>query len=207
MCQTEGLAPADPRPTVSYPASSPYVTAVGGTQLNLGAGNARLGESVWNDLQFGLTGNAVGTGGTSAIFNAPWYQRPRTPSDVRTVPDIAAQAGVGPAVAMYLGGRLQPNGGTSQASPLVAAGFAMISALLRAEGKPPLGFVNPWLYQAGHRHSGAFYDVTVGDNQYPVEYALGAENIPACCQAQPGFDLASGLGAPLFDRLVPLARR
>ncbi|MHB1066330.1 MAG: S53 family peptidase [Candidatus Nanopelagicales bacterium] len=202
VCQSAQFAPADPRPTVSYPASSPFATAVGGTQLNLGAGNARVGESVWNDLQYGLTGNAVGTGGPSAVFNAPWYQRPRTPSDVRTVPDIAAQAGVGPAVAMYLGGRLQPNGGTSQASPLVAAGFAMISALLRAEGKPPLGFVNPWLYRAGHQHRGAFYDVTVGNNQYPVEYVKGAINVPACCQAQPGFDLASGLGAPLFDRLA-----
>lgn len=39
--------------SMSYPAVSPYVTAVGGTRLALGAGNARAGESVWNDTPYG----------------------------------------------------------------------------------------------------------------------------------------------------------
>ena len=44
-------------------------------------------------------------------------------------------------------------------------------------------------------------DVTQGDNQVPV---LGPDfiNTPACCSAYVGYDQASGLGAPLFDRLA-----
>jgi kumamolisin len=202
-CQAGGGDPAQARPTVQYPASSPSITAVGGTQLNLGPGNARVGESVWNDLQYGFRGNAVGSGGPSVVFDAPWYQRPISASQVRSVPDIAAQAGVAPGTAIYLGGEiLGPAGGTSQASPLVATGFAMLSARLRAAGEAPLGFVNPWLYRLARTQPASFYDITVGDNQYPVEYAPGSLNIPACCQAFPGYDMASGIGAPLFDRLA-----
>jgi kumamolisin len=157
---------------------------------------------VWNDLQYGVRGNAVGSGGPSVLFRAPWYQRPVSAAQVRSVPDIAAQAGIGPGTAIYLGGKiLGPAGGTSQASPLVATGFAMLSAELRARGKAPLGFVNPWLYRLARTAPSSFYDITVGNNQYPVEYAPGSLNVPACCQAFPGFDMTSGIGAPLFDRL------
>ncbi|MDO8308233.1 MAG: S53 family peptidase [Actinomycetota bacterium] len=206
-CQAAGVAVEYPLPTVWYPASSPFVTSVGGTQLNLGPDNTRIGESVWNDLQYGLTGNAVGTGGPSAVFDAPWYQRPLTRADVRMVPDIAAQAGIGPGLFIYVGGELQVEGGTSQASPLVATGFAAMSARLREAGSPSLGFVNPWLYRVARFHDDALYDVTVGNNQYPVLVPRATLNVPACCQAQPGYDSASGLGAPLFDQLVPLAGR
>lgn len=202
VCQTAGAMDASyPNVTVGYPASSPWMTAVGGTQLNLGAGNARLGEAVWNDLQYGLEGNAVGTGGPSSVFAAPWYQRPRTWSDVRTVPDLAAQAGMFPGMTLFLGGQPFRVAGTSQASPLVASGFAMLSAELADSGEQPLGFINPWLYRIVRRHPGVVYDVTVGANQYPMEYAPQSVNIPACCQATPGYDMASGLGAPLFARL------
>ncbi|MDP1877871.1 MAG: S53 family peptidase [Actinomycetota bacterium] len=207
-CQQVTGAEAIPLPTVQYPGSEPFVTAVGGTQLNLGPDNTRIGESVWNDLQYGLIGNAVGTGGPSAVFDAPWYQRPLTRADVRMVPDIAAQAGAGPGTAIYVGGQLiGPVGGTSQASPLVATGFAAMSARLREAGSPPLGFVNPWLYRVARFHDDALYDVTVGDNQYPVLVPPATLNVPACCQAQPGYDAASGLGAPLFDQLMPLVDR
>ncbi|MDI1288356.1 MAG: S53 family peptidase [bacterium] len=210
-CQLSGTAVDDPRPTVQYPASSPFVTAVGGTQLNLGPGNVRVGESVWNDLQYGAVGDAVSTGGPSAVFGAPWYQRPITGSDVRSVPDVVAQAGGGPGMMIYVGGQLiGPVGGTSQSTPLVATGFAAISAKLRAEGKAPLGFVNPWIYGVARHHRDALYDVTIGNNQYPIQYAEQSLNIPACCQAGPGFDAASGLGAPLFNKLLgyvdPVAR-
>ncbi len=203
-CQVSGVTSAAfPNPTVQYPASSPFVTGVGGTQLNLGPGNVRIGESVWNDLQYGTVGNAVGGGGPSLLFDAPWYQRPQTASNVRTVPDISAQAGIGPGTSVFFGGELfQPVGGTSQATPLTATGFAMMSARLRHAGKPPLGFLNPWLYRTARFHYESFYDVTVGSNQYPVNYAPGATNVPACCQATPGYDQASGLGAPLFNKLV-----
>lgn len=41
--------------TTSHPAVSPIVTAVGGTRLTLGQGNARAGEVVWNDSVYGAS--------------------------------------------------------------------------------------------------------------------------------------------------------
>lgn len=211
-CQVSGLAAGDiqqaaaPQSTVFYPASSPFVTAVGGTQLTLGAANARVGETVWNDLQYALpspASNLVGGGGPSQVFSAPWYQGPITPSSMRTVPDIATQAGIGPGLPLFFGGSLLSSiGGTSQAGPIAASGLALLSAHQRASGQPPLGFANPWLYEVVRTSPTVVYDVTAGDNQYPVAYAEGSVNVPACCQASPGYDTASGLGAPLFDRLA-----
>jgi pseudomonalisin len=45
-----------PGTTLSYPAVSPFVTAVGGTRLTLGRGNSRVAETVWNDSVFGVSG-------------------------------------------------------------------------------------------------------------------------------------------------------
>lgn len=72
-----------------------------------------------------------------------------------------------------------------------------------AQGRPALGFVNPWLYHVAATHPLAMYDVTVGDNQYPVAYEVmgDAMNIAACCQATPGYDMASGLGVPQYNIL------
>ena len=41
-----------PFPGVTWPASSPYLTAVGGTRLVLDSANARADEVVWNDLEW-----------------------------------------------------------------------------------------------------------------------------------------------------------
>jgi len=45
--------------TLSYPAVSPFVTAVGGTRLALGAGNTRVSEVVWNDAKYGTQRQAA----------------------------------------------------------------------------------------------------------------------------------------------------
>ena len=42
---------------------SPFVTAVGGTRLTLGKGNARVSETVWNDSAYGV--KAAGGGALS----------------------------------------------------------------------------------------------------------------------------------------------
>ena len=38
--------------------------------------------------------------------------------------------------------------------------------------------------------------------QYPFPINGTTKNVPACCQAAPGYDTASGLGSPVFARLV-----
>jgi kumamolisin len=76
---------------VSYPASSPYALACGGTRLDGSAGN--INETVWND---GGDGNATG-GGVSEYYPVPtWQVKARVPLSVnpsryrgRGVPDVA----------------------------------------------------------------------------------------------------------------------
>lgn len=195
VCQAEGLAKLV-KPSVALPASSIWITAAGGTRLTLGDGNRRVSETVWNDTVFGLPG--AGGGGVSELIKAPWYQEGIHANRGRTTPDSSALAAVRPGWPVAYGDGLIPVGGTSGSSPFQASNIALISGFERAKGRPAVGFVNPWFYSTPSRN---FYDVTEGDNQVPVE-GPGFINTPACCSAYTGYDQASGLGAPLFDRLA-----
>ncbi|MEV0789550.1 S53 family peptidase [Kribbella sp. NPDC050459] len=175
--------------TMSYPAVSPFVTAVGGTRLVLGQGNERTGEVVWNDSVYG--GQGAGGGGTSRTQSKPWYQSKVNPGPMRTVPDGAALADMSPGWPVVLDGALQTVGGTSGATPFTAAALALVSANERAAGRPPIGLANGWFYSV-EGQSGTFYDVTEGNNDL--------ESV-GCCQAAPGYDRASGLGVPHWATL------
>jgi tripeptidyl-peptidase-1 len=37
-------------------------------------------------------------------------------------------------------------GGTSASTPVVAGAIALLNDELLAAGKPPMGFLNPWIY-------------------------------------------------------------
>ncbi len=194
--------------TAAWPASSPFAMAVGGTQIVMNADGSRAGEVVWNDTPYmgGVVGNLVGTGGPSSYYDSPWYQRPLTGANTRVVPDISAQAGPFPSLPIVMNGSIIINGGTSQASPMMASAMALISAHEREAGRPTLGFPNPWLYRTAQRHPSTMYDVTAGDNQFAIPYSLTSTNVPACCQATPGYDAATGLGVPEFIELLKRVR-
>jgi hypothetical protein len=192
-----------------WPGGSPWITAAGGTRIVLGAGNERVNEVTWNDTPFGdPDGFAAGGGGLSS-YARPWYQGSITSGDRRAFPDLAVHASE--LVGWPVFGRLFPGfddtvilfpeGGTSAASPFTAANVALISAHERSRGRPPLGFINPWLYSVagGKEYGAAFYDVVEGTNQ--VASSAG------CCRASAGFDLATGIGAPNFDELARLVPR
>jgi subtilase family serine protease len=192
-------------PAVAYPGSSPWITAVGGTRLVLGEGNARVDEVVWNDTPWGGSSQGAGTGG-SALAARPWYQKPVTAQDRRLVPDVAAHASefAGWPAAGVFDGELMvvPFAGTSAASPLVAANLALLAAAERRAGRGPLGFVNPMLYALAEKpavYKKAFYDVTEGSNQIFFE--------ASCCVATKGYDQATGLGALTFDELIKVIPR
>jgi subtilase family serine protease len=167
--------------TPDWPASSPFVTAVGGTSLAVGAGNNYLFETGWGTTKSTWTGSAWSPtppgnwiygsgGGVSRLFAEPAYQQGVVPQSVftaqgrtgRAVPDIAA---VGDPNTGYLIGQTQtfPDGtvkyseyrigGTSLSSPLVAG----IMALANQAAGHPLGFVNPLLYSTAG--SSAYTDV------------------------------------------------
>lgn len=196
---------AYPRPTVAYPGSSPWALSVGGTQILMNPDGTRAGEVPWNDTPYfgGVIGNLVGTGGPSASFNAPSYQQPLTRNNVRSTPDIAVMGGPFPSLPVVQNGLIQPDGGTSQSSPMMAAALALLSAAEREAGRPVLGFPNPWLYDVVRRQPQTVYDVTIGENQFAIQVDLAGTsfNIPACCQSELGYDQTTGLGVPNFVEL------
>ncbi len=119
-------------PAVSAPSISPFVTAVGGTNITLDRANRLVSERTWNNAPAAISG---GGGGISVMFESPWYQGgARGGAGGRAVPDIAALADPYSGYAFYCtadvadckgagaAGGWQSIGGTSAATPLMAAG-------------------------------------------------------------------------------------
>lgn len=194
-------------PVGFYPSSSRWVTSVGGTALTLEVSNAIADEVVWNDSALGVP--FAGGGGYSTYLRAPAYQRGlSTWGDRRGYPDVAAMADGYPAIAVYCGvaddGTCAPTpganpfqavgNGTSTATPLVAGGVALANQRRREMGDPRLGFVNPLFYALGDQPQGPLRDIVDGSND------LGF----GCCDAGPGYDLASGWGSVNAERLAGL---
>lgn len=176
---------------VDYPASDPFVTAVGGTSAGISSTGTRLFELGWQTATTTLTNGAWtpappgtfqagGGGGVSTLFKQPLYQRGVVPTAIseygglttphRAVPDVAALADPNTG---YLVGQTQTFsdgsvrfdqyriGGTSLASPL----FAGMEALAQQTAGHRLGFANPTIYRAGSR---AFYDPASSDHTTAV---------------------------------------
>jgi kumamolisin len=203
------LTSADMKQSASWPATSPWVLAVGGTNLTLTPANTIESSGVWNDTGYPIpfTETAGGGGGVSTFIKRPWWQ-PATPSQstYRMVPDVSAFADATPGYAIVCSSGVQscPKssgqtiafvGGTSAATPLVAGMIALWDQQARNEGKPRPGFVPPLLYSL-RNSAGAFLDITQGNNVlFPGV---------ACCAAAPGFDFASGLGSPMAGAIASL---
>jgi subtilase family serine protease len=195
-----------PFPTVGYPASSPQVTAVGGTTLYADAAGHYQYETVWNDSIFTSPDYYLplaGAGGISQIFAEPFYERTSLPPRVqrelggmRGLPDVSYNADCNNFIWIYAsfpgsgGPGFQGICGTSEGSPQ----WAGIVADLNQYAGHPLGFLNPSLYAAGASGQFALFgrDITVGNN--------GLVNTPGASapgySATPGWDLASGWGSP-----------
>ena len=173
--------------TADWPASSPFVTAVGGTSLAVGAGNAYLFETGWGTTRSRWNTSCGSTpswcpkppgtwlygsgGGVSQLFGEPFYQSGVVPAAVynaqgrngRAVPDVAA---VGDPNTGYLVGQTQtfPDGSTRYAeyriggTSLSSPLFAGLMALADQAAGSPHGFANPALYRLSG--SAAFNDVS-----------------------------------------------
>lgn len=151
----------------NYPASDPWVTAVGGTTLAIGTSGQRTWQTGWETDYAQLSADGTswvsppGTfsggsgGGPSGLFPEPLYQRGTVPPSYgnhRVVPDVAMDAD--PVTGMLVGqtfvlptGDLYvqyASGGTSLATPL----FAGMEAMVQQETGIPIGFANPLIYAA-----------------------------------------------------------
>jgi subtilase family serine protease len=206
---TSQSAPPEPELAVNYPASSPWATGVGGTNIALTTANALAAQDVWNDGS--LEPGAAGGGGLSALFGRPRYQNGTVTGTRRAVPDVALLADIAPGYTIYCstsdcrnpGGPWQTVGGTSAATPLMAGGLALIDQSLRENQLQDLGLVNPLLYALGRDPSEAgqvFYDVTNGSNDVGPYIRSGGAPL-GCCSAGAGFDYASGWGGVNINNL------
>jgi subtilase family serine protease len=191
-CVNNATGKGPRRKAVGYPGTSPYVLAIGGSRIDLTPENTRSSEVVWNATKLGAPlgpQDTAGGGGVSRIFDRPWWQDSRTKTSGRVVPDISAHSAGAPGwplISLDDKGQpiVAPVGGTSAASPFVAATVALIAA----KQKRPFGLIAPTLYALPQS---ALLDITKGTNDL---FGQG------CCQAKVGFDKASGLGAPKFER-------
>lgn len=163
------------RNVADFPASSPHVMACGGTRLVLNADGSRAAETVWDDSP---TSSATG-GGYSSAFTRPDYQ-PASIGSRRGVPDMAANADPQSGYVVIVDGQQGAIGGTSAVAPLLAGLTARLNALT--------GTKQGLLNEAAYKASGAFFDVTSGNNG---GYKAGT-----------GWDADSGLGVPDGSKLL-----
>jgi kumamolisin len=204
------LTSADKKPQASWPATSPYVLAVGGTNLTLNADNSIASTGPWNDTVYPapFEATAGGGGGQSTFESRPWWQPEQSfaNSSKRMVPDIAAFADESPGYPIVCSSGVKgcPHspqqgitfvGGTSAATPLVAGMIALWAQQAKQQGLARPGFVPPLLYARAKSNPAAFVDITQGTNAL-----FGG----SCCPARPGYDLATGLGSPLADQIAAL---
>jgi subtilase family serine protease len=218
-------------PAPDFPASSPFVTAVGGTSEAIGADGNYIGEVGWGDrldqvednaytspLPGDLYGGGAG-GGVSRKFSEPDYQKGVVPKSLanehgngpsRVVPDVADLAdpytGFQIAIRPIINDQTletgpleyQTYGGTSLASPLVAAKMAIAQQIAGHQ----TGFANPALYQAAQKHPKAFHDVTPPAQEKALKYHsasgttyLVTTNQGGTLKTAKGYDTMTGVGS------------
>jgi hypothetical protein len=202
-------APEGSRQSVDYPASSPHVVAVGGTRLTLASGGRWSAEVVWN-------GQGASGGGCSERFGAPVWQRslPDWSSvgceAMRALADVSADADPYTGVAVYhtQNGGATPGwetlGGTSLATPIIAATFALAGGVHSASG-----YAAQALYEGELTVADSLHDIESGSNGEcarpftpgglsgctTVEEAANCGG-RAICLAGPGYDGPAGVGTP-----------
>jgi subtilase family serine protease len=138
-CSNGGVTP-------SYPASSPYVVAVGGTTLT--ATTTTYGsETVWS-----------GGGGSISTFEAKQsWQNGVLAGTKRGLPDLSFDADPNSGSKVIVNGAIQQIGGTSLSAPIFSGSWARLLA-----SNSSLGFAGPLLYQ--NLTAVDYHDVTSGNN-------------------------------------------
>jgi subtilase family serine protease len=183
------------RATASFPSSSPWVVAVGGTSVGLDQNNQAKVLTGWENSGNTQSGNswapqrdadgpfASGAGGgTSALYDAPDWQAGVVSGSggKRAVPDIAALADsyTGMLVGQTIKGQfgIGSYGGTSLASPLIAGLVA--DAQQARSGNARAGLLTPILYSL--KGSGAIADVLPQKAGVwtPMMHAFGGVAVP-----------------------------
>ncbi|KAF8266402.1 subtilisin-like protein [Lactarius quietus] len=170
-----------------FPASCPFVTSVGGTFDY----NPEVAA-------------AFSSGGFSNYFKREPYQDEAVAGYLRNlgnryvglynassrgIPDIAAQSYEFPYV---FNNQLEDVYGTSCSTPVAAAVISLLNDYRISQGRPALGFLNPWLYGKGHA---GFNDIKLGFNP-----GCDTKGFPAIA----GWDPVTGFGTPNLTKLMEI---
>ncbi|KAK4157169.1 peptidase-like protein [Chaetomidium leptoderma] len=191
----------------TFPAACPYVTSVGGTHY----------VAPEQAVDFS-------SGGFSDLWPRPRYQDAAVSTYLRHhlgkdrwaglynphgrgFPDVAAQ---GAHYHVFSRDRDVLVSGTSASAPLFAALVSLLNNARLAQGRPPLGFLNPWLYSDEVARRGGLTDIVHGGSTgctgKDMYSGLPTPVVPyASWNATPGWDPVTGLGTPVFDRLLELS--
>jgi len=222
-CLTGKLAKGPSPLQPSYPGSSSYVLSVGATYVDFdGLLGPELGGvglepacdkcfclyNITRELPCMQPNSGYATGGGFSWYNdrlphqqtavtqylntngalppAPFYNATK-----RGYPDVSA-VGIDGFVVESMASSI---GGTSMSCPIWGGLISQLNNLRLNQGRTPLGFVAPLLYQISADVSHAFNDVTQGNNANSEEaewcYKLGF-------YSQAGWDPVTGLGTPNF---------
>jgi xanthomonalisin len=189
--------------SVSSPASSPYVVAVGGTTLSTTNATTWAGETVWNEgaayADLDLFGNPADNaariwatgGGVSAYEAIPSWQTPVLTTAVkrRGLPDVSFDAAATTGALIVIDGQPgQQVGGTSLASPIFVGGFARVESAHDNR----IGFPTPCFYKKIPRNASLVHDVPPGGNNGYGRYGY---------RPRVGWDYDTGFGSLRFSKL------
>eukprot|EP00945_MAST-04E_sp_MAST-4E-sp1_P008990 g8990.t1 len=114
----------------------------------------------------------------------------------RATPDVAA---LGEGFQVITGGQTQPVGGTSASAPTFAAVISLLNEARLSSGKPPLGYLNPWLYG----NPAILTDIVKGNNAI----GRGPFHLPYGFNCTKGYDPVSGLGTPDYEKMLQSAMK
>ncbi len=184
----------------AYPATSPNVTAVGGTTLNV-TGNATTGYTRSSEAIWTGTGSGCSAYEPAQAFQTTFTGFP-TGCGHRAEADVSADANPSTGVAVYdscgdawsyyfmpapcrssSSGYWQQFGGTSVAAPIIASVFALAGDHNNSSGNAADQFVY------SHYSSASFYDVPSGGSN-------GSCSLSWVCNTETGYDGPTGLGTP-----------
>ncbi|MGP7980820.1 MAG: protease pro-enzyme activation domain-containing protein [Syntrophobacteraceae bacterium] len=196
----DGGAYPDPLPNGwpwYYPSESANVTAVGGTDLTTGTGQAWVSETAWSD-----SGGGIAQDTSTGYFGIPTWQQTagvvttanKGSKTYRNVPDVAAEANFDNYICYWGGTCAGDWGGTSFAAPRWAGYIALVNQQSMAETQTTAGFINPAIYTIGlsSSYTANFHDITIGNNDHNgIGYS-----------AETGYDLVTGWGSPNGAALI-----
>ncbi|KAI6350845.1 hypothetical protein MCOR25_010346 [Pyricularia grisea] len=177
----------------TFPAGCPYVTSVGAT----------VGFEPERAVSFS-------SGGFSIYHARPDYQNEVVPkylesvkasgyekffdANGRGIPDVSAQ---GTRFVVIDKGQVSLVSGTSASSPVFAGMVALVNAARKTKDMPALGFLNPMLYQNAAAMTDIVNGAGIGCRKQRKDFPQGAK-----FNATAGWDPVTGLGTPLFDKLL-----